>query len=217
MTYQICWSKPRRWCTGWQHQSVSTHACRWYSNGGGGDTGVPISHIPDLLPPNIPYPRFFTPNIPYPRFFTPQYPISQISQSIDHIPDFARLECVCIHSFDIQLVRMDPILLDIFIIAVNVHGHLELHFNNVFLWLNNHWPKASARRSRRRSGVVWRSPVMPNLWKVIQSAIQSTICQNNTFILDIGYIINIYCSCLTVLQLHIKSGSRHIVYCRANT
>ena len=28
---------------------------------------------------------------------------------------------------------MDPILLDIFIIAVNihVHGHLELHFNNV--------------------------------------------------------------------------------------
>ena len=81
---------------------------------GGCDTGVPISHIPDLLPPNIPYPRFFTPNIPYPRFSTPQYPISQISQSIDHIPDFARLECVCIHSFDIQLVRMDPILLDIF-------------------------------------------------------------------------------------------------------
>ena len=38
-----------------------------------------------------------------------------------------------IHSFDIQLVRMDPILLDICIIAVNihVHGHLELHFNNV--------------------------------------------------------------------------------------
>ena len=67
----------------------------------------PISHIPDFLPPNI----------PYPRFFTPQYPISQISQSIDHIPDFARLECVCIHSFDIQLVRMDPILLDIFIIG----------------------------------------------------------------------------------------------------
>ena len=94
---------------------------------------MPISHIPDFLPPNIPYPRFFTPNIPYPRFFTPQYPISQISQSIDYIPDFARLECVCIHSFDIQLVRMDPILLDIFIIAVNihVHGHLELHFNNV--------------------------------------------------------------------------------------
>ena len=84
----------------------------------------PISHIPDFLPPNI----------PYPRFFTPQYPISQISQSIDHIPDFARIECVCIHSFDIQLVRMDPILLDIFIIAVNihVHGHLELHFNNVY-------------------------------------------------------------------------------------
>ena len=83
----------------------------------------PISHIPD----------FFTPNIPYPRFFTPQYPISQISQSIDHIPDFARLECVCIHSFDIQLVRMDPILLDIFIIAVKIHvqGHLDLHFNNV--------------------------------------------------------------------------------------
>ena len=101
--------------------------------GGGGDTGVPISHIPDFLPPHIPYPRFITPNIPYPRFFTPQYPISQISQSIDHIPDFARLECVCIHSFDIQFVRMDPILLDIFIIAVNihVHGHLELHFNNV--------------------------------------------------------------------------------------
>ena len=99
---------------------------------GGGDTGVPISHIPDFLPPNIPYPRFFTPNIPYPRFFTPQNPISQISQSIDHIPDFARLECVCIHSFDIQFVRMVPILLDIFIIAVNihVHGHLELHFNN---------------------------------------------------------------------------------------
>ena len=97
------------------------------------DTGVPISHIPDFLPPNIPYPRFFTPNIPYPRFFTPQYPISQISQSIDHIPDFARLECVRIHSFEIQLVRMDPILLDIFIIAVNihVHGHLRLHFNNV--------------------------------------------------------------------------------------
>ena len=90
---------------------------------------MPICHIPDFVPPNIPYPRFFTPNIPYPRFFTPQYPISQISQSIDHIPDFARLEC----SFDIQLVRMDPILLDIFIIAVNihVHGHLELHFNNV--------------------------------------------------------------------------------------
>ena len=71
--------------------------------GGGGDTGVPISHIPDFLPPNIPYPKFFTPNIPYPRFFTPQYPISQISQSIDHIPDFARLECVCIHSFDITI------------------------------------------------------------------------------------------------------------------
>ena len=59
--------------------------------GGGGDTGVPISHIPDFLPPNIPYPRFFTPNIPYPRFVTPQYPISQISQSIYHIPDFVRL------------------------------------------------------------------------------------------------------------------------------
>ena len=103
------------------------------------------------------------------------------------------------------------------------------------LWLNNHWPKASARRRRRRSGVVWRRgrplqiflkigslrcslvlskrqiycdkycPVMPNLWKVIQSAIQSTICQN-TFILGIGYIINIYWSCLTVIQLHIKSG-----------
>ena len=83
----------------------------------------PISHIPDFLPP-ISH---------IPDFFTPQYPISQISQSIDHIPDFARLECVCIHSFDIQLVRMDPILLDIFIIAVNihVHGHLGLHFNNV--------------------------------------------------------------------------------------
>ena len=102
-------------------------------NNGGDDTGVPISHIPDFLPPNIPYPRFFNPNIPYPRFFTPQYPISQISQSIDHIPDFARLERVCIHSFDIQLVRMDPILLDIFIIAVHilVHGQLELDFNNV--------------------------------------------------------------------------------------
>ena len=100
----------------------------------GGDTGVPISHISDFLPPNIPYPRFFTPNIPYPRLFTLQYPIYQISQSIDHIPDFARLECVCLHSFNIQLVRMDPILLDIFIIAVNihVHGHLELHFNNVY-------------------------------------------------------------------------------------
>ena len=102
---------------------------------GGGDTGVSISHIPDFLPPNIPYPRFFTPNIPYPRFFTPQYPISQISQSIDHIPDFARLECVCIHSFDIQLVRMDPILLDIFTIAINMINicaweFLELHFNN---------------------------------------------------------------------------------------
>ena len=84
---------------------------------------MPISHIPDFLPPNIPYPRFFTPNIPYPRFFTPQYPISQISQSIDHIRDFARLDCICIHSFDIQLVRMDPILLDIFIIAVNIHVH----------------------------------------------------------------------------------------------
>ena len=42
--------------------------------GGGGDTGVPISHIPDFLPPNIPYPRFFTPNIPYPIFFTPNIP-----------------------------------------------------------------------------------------------------------------------------------------------
>ena len=104
-----------------------------YMGGGGGDTGVPISHIPDFLPPNIPYPRFCNPNIPYPRLFTPQYPISQISKSIDHIPDFARLECVCLHSFDIQLVRMDPILLDIFITAVNilVHGHLEMYFNNV--------------------------------------------------------------------------------------
>ena len=47
--------------------------------GGGGDTGVPISHIPDFLPPNI----------PYPRFFTPQYPISQIFYPpISHIPDF---------------------------------------------------------------------------------------------------------------------------------
>ena len=89
--------------------------------GGGGDTGVPISHIPYFLHPNIPYPRFLNPNIPYPRCFTTQYPISKISQSIDHIPDFARLECVCIHSFDIKLVRMDPILLDIFIIAVNIH------------------------------------------------------------------------------------------------
>ena len=70
----------------------------------------PISHIPDFLPPISHIPDFLPPNIPYPR-----------------------LECVCIHSFDIQLVRMDPILLDIFIIAVNihVHGHLELHFNNV--------------------------------------------------------------------------------------
>ena len=25
---------------------------------GGGDTVVPISHIPDILPPNIPYPKF---------------------------------------------------------------------------------------------------------------------------------------------------------------
>ena len=76
-----------------------------------------------------------TQGCPYPisPIFYPQYPISQISQSIDHIPDFARLECVCIHSFDIQLVRMDPIVFDIFIIAVNihVHGHLGLHFNNV--------------------------------------------------------------------------------------
>ena len=41
--------------------------------------------------------------------------------------------CIYIHSFDTQLVRMDPILLDIFIIDVNIHahGHLELHFNNV--------------------------------------------------------------------------------------
>ena len=46
---------------------------------GGGDTGVPISHIPDFLPPNI----------PYPRFFYPQYPISQIFYPpISHIPDF---------------------------------------------------------------------------------------------------------------------------------
>ena len=92
---------------------------------------------------HIPYPRFVTPQYPisqifYPQYpisqmFTPQYPISQISQSIDHIPDFTRLECVCIHSFNIQLVIMDPILLDIFIIAVNihVHEHLELHFSNV--------------------------------------------------------------------------------------
>ena len=41
---------------------------------GGGDTGVPISHIPDFLPPNIPYPNFFTPNIPYPRFLPPNIP-----------------------------------------------------------------------------------------------------------------------------------------------
>ena len=46
----------------------------WDSDLVGGDTGVPISHIPDFLPPNIPYPRFFTPNIPYPRFFTPNIP-----------------------------------------------------------------------------------------------------------------------------------------------
>ena len=97
-------------------------------NGGGVTQGCPY---PRFFTPQ--YPRFFTPNIPSPIIFTPQYPISQMSQSIDHIPDFARLECVCIHSFDIQLVRMDPVLLDIFIIAVNihVHEHLELHFNNV--------------------------------------------------------------------------------------
>ena len=76
---------------------------------------------------HIPYPRFFTPQYPISQIYKPQYPISQIfyppishiPESIDHIPDFARLECVCMHSFDIQLVRMDPILLDIFIIAVN--------------------------------------------------------------------------------------------------
>ena len=85
---------------------------------GGVTQGCPYP-ISQIFYPPISQSRFFSPNIPYPRFFTPQYPISQISQSIDHIPDFARLECVCIHSFDIQLVRMDPILLDIFIIAVN--------------------------------------------------------------------------------------------------
>ena len=104
-----------------------------YQWGGGVTQGCPYLISQILYPPISHIPDFFTPNIPYPRFFTPQYPISQISQSIDHIPDFARLECVCIHSFDIQLVRMNPILLDIFIIAVNihVHGHLGLHFNNV--------------------------------------------------------------------------------------
>ena len=87
----------------------------------------PISHIPDFLPPISHIPDFLPPNIPYPSFHS----------QLTNIPDFARLGCVCIHIlytlFDIQLVRMDPILLDIFIIAVNVHvhGHLELHFNNV--------------------------------------------------------------------------------------
>ena len=76
----------------------------------------PISHIPD----------FFYPNIPYPRFFTPQYPISQISQSIDHIPDFARLECVCIHSFDIQLVRMDPICCWIYLLLLSIYMYMGI-------------------------------------------------------------------------------------------
>ena len=30
------------------------------------------------------------------------------------------------------------------------------------LWLNNHWPKASARRRRRRSGMVWRGCPTPS-------------------------------------------------------
>ena len=34
-------------------------------------------------------------------------------------------------------------------------------------------------------------PVMPNLLNVIQSAIQSTICQNNTFILVTIYIVEL--------------------------
>ena len=54
---------------------------------GEGYTGVPISHIPDFLPPNIPdflppishIPDFLPPNIPYPRFHS-QLTISQILQ-----------------------------------------------------------------------------------------------------------------------------------------
>ena len=72
--------------------------------GGGGDTGVPISHIPDVLPPNIPYPIFHSDSqilqvanvyahtiIPYPisqNCWAP-YPISQICYPpISHIPYF---------------------------------------------------------------------------------------------------------------------------------
>ena len=52
----------------------------------GAGTGNPISHIPILFTPNLPYLNFFTPNLPYPTFFYPLYPISQLP--ISHIPTF---------------------------------------------------------------------------------------------------------------------------------
>ena len=51
---------------------------RLMGGGGGGDTGVPISHIPDFLPPQYPISQHFLPPISHIPDFVP---------TISHIPD----------------------------------------------------------------------------------------------------------------------------------
>ena len=50
--------------------------------GGGGDTGVPISHLPHILTPNRDpnrdHPQILTPNLPPPTICDPQFPTSHI-------------------------------------------------------------------------------------------------------------------------------------------
>ena len=46
--------------------------------GEGGDKGNPISHIPSLFTPNIPYPFFVYPHTPISHFFTPNIPYSNL-------------------------------------------------------------------------------------------------------------------------------------------
>ena len=130
--------------TGKRHKNLLQlfHGSAWYCStsmndpyiigGGGWHRGA-----------HIPYPRFFTPQYPISQIFKPQYPISQIFYPpISHIPDFTvnwPYPRFCkIRMFMYKFIwhtigENGSNFVGYIIIAVNilVHGHLELHFNNV--------------------------------------------------------------------------------------